>query len=280
MDINNAYRVLGVKEGAQKQEIEKRYSILLKRQRQNRENVSTGQNDTDDFDQITAAYNLLMGYNCDEFKEDSSYKNGFLYKRLGIDYKKVSNFFYYHKAHIAISIVVIIALFVFISPFVNRVESDLDIALIGDLAYSNDNTFKQNIRSAIPGLKEPSVVNAQITQVDKGLEYMQAAAIVTAGGIDVYIVDKVNFSVLAEQGIFASLDDLVEDLGIDKEKNKAYLLNIEQNNKEPQLYGIDVSESAILKEPVVYGKQKIATLSSRPKNRENAVKLLKALLRK
>ena len=60
-DIKDAYELLGLSENASKEDIEKRYSILLKKYK----NVGTDDKDSnenlaDEFERVIKAYNLLM----------------------------------------------------------------------------------------------------------------------------------------------------------------------------------------------------------------------------
>ena len=61
-----------------------------------------------DFEKITEAYNVLMGFNV-KIKEEPPSRMAPLLKKAGIDEKKARNFMYYYKYHIIISIVLVIA---------------------------------------------------------------------------------------------------------------------------------------------------------------------------
>jgi hypothetical protein len=122
MDKKEARKILGVNKETSRNDIERKYSILLKKHRAaslppDRPGEDTAEEGAPEagtlraasaippkepvtgeysFDQITEAYNVLMGYEV-AVKEEPPSKVAPLLKKAGIDEKKARNFFYYYK---------------------------------------------------------------------------------------------------------------------------------------------------------------------------------------
>jgi hypothetical protein len=276
----NAYEILGVNKDASKNEIERRYTILLKKHRlENSKN-----SDDKEFDEITEAYNLLMGYSTELPVERKNKKPNPVLKKLGINEEKAANFLHYYKHHIIISIIVLVVLITSVKSCVTRVPPDFNIAFIGNYLYTDTEPLRENILDNWPEIKEISIDGAMISgnsESEVGYAMQMKAAVLFGGGdIDVFILDKYNFERYAKQEAFISLDQLVEELGIDMEKNKEYILKAEteESDGKEYLYGVDVSGSKMFEGTGIKGDEKIAAIFVGTKRYDLAVKFLDILL--
>lgn len=265
-----AYEVLGVKEGASKEEIERRFSILMKKYRSSHSDTPGSDTSQVDIDRITRAYNLLMGYE----EEDSGEKT----QRSKAS--PISNFLYYYKFHIIIGIIIVAVLISIISSFLGREPVDLSIAFIGDFYYTETDTLKKNIKENMPELRGITIDGAVISDKLKSQqEYamqMKAVALFAAGEVDVFILDENIFNKYAYQGAFASLDHVSSNIEIDGDEK--YILKVEGQDKKA-LYGIDVSKSKLFEGWSLAGSGKrIVAIGNKAKNYKNAVKFIKMLV--
>ncbi len=318
MDKKEARKILGVSKEISKNDLERKFTILLKKHRmvqemrgheeeavQNPEKVqqSAVQQDAGikqeeyTFEQITQAYNVLMGYEV-PMKEEPPSKAAPLLKKAGIDEKKAKNFFYYYKYHILISIIAIVTIVFTVRGCVNRVDPDFTIAFLGEISYTDNEVLKASIKQNVPEILEPGFDGAFISENGQGEQQyamvMKATVLMAAGDVDIFILDKACYDRYAKQGAFISLDDIALDLGVDMEKNKEYILSVEESGdisdeaseeqtvKEPEpehLYGIDITHSTALKESGIIGNEMIAALYVRGEQKDKAVKLLRFLLK-
>jgi hypothetical protein len=277
----NAYEILGVNKDASKNEIERRYTILLKKHR-----LESSKNSEDkEFDKITEAYNLLMGYSTEPPVERINKKPNPVLKKLGINEEKAANFLHYYKHHIVIGIIVLVVLITSVKSCVTRVPPDFNIAFIGNYLYTDTGPLREKILDNWQEIKEISIDGAMVSEnPDSEIGYamqMKAAVLFGGGDIDVFILDKYNFEKYAKQGAFISLDQLVEELGVDIEKNKEYILKteIEESDGKEHLYGIDVSDSKVFEDTGIKGDEKIAAIFVRSKRYDLAIKFLDMLLK-
>lgn len=320
MDKKEARKILGVSKETSRNDIERRFSILLKKQRLVKETPAVDEEGVAEvtqeagltqetgvtqeeysFEQVTQAYNILMGYEL-PVKEEAPSKAAPLFKKAGIDEKKARNFFYYYKYHILAVIIAIVSMVFIVRGCVNRVDTDFTTAFIGKISYSETEKLKEATKVNIPEIKEPGFDGAFISEDDHGEQQyamvMKATVLFAAGDVDVFILDKANFERYAKSGAFLSLDDIAPKLGVDMEKNKEYIVKIEESEDisgdkskdtsedsvvsepvEEHLYGIDISQSAALKESGIIGKEMIAALYVGGKQQEKAIKYLQFIMK-
>ena len=280
LELKDAYEILGVREGAGKDEVIKRYDILLKKYKIGKD---SGEAPGISIEEINRAYNLLMGYSDGEpLVEETSPRNtltGRLLRKAGIDEKKAKNFVYYYKFHMLAVLAAILFVGYFVSSMVNRVEPDLNIVIAGDFYTPETESMKEKIKGSLEGLKEVSIDLIYLTdksqsQQDYAMQ-MKFVTVMAAGDVDVYILDRPNFMKYAAAGAFMDLDGVTDMLGIDREKNGDYVVKVEDSNEE-HLFGIDVSKSKFLKDVKANGEL-IAVARVKAKHYDNTLKLLKLL---
>lgn len=344
ISVNDAYRILGLSEGAGKDAINNRYDILMRKYRQKTISGAQGGNAANaedgaaaaeggaepSLEDVIKAYNLLMGYGEPEPGEP---KKNPVFKLLGLDEKKTKNFLHYYKLHIIAGILILVALVAIVKSFVTRVPVDLNVIVIGNVLLNDQDSVKKNIKSAVPGIKNPGFDTAYLpaAQADNGsstdntgstgnngnksagtstdtaasgsqdtaaydnntvgntgqdpqmmiAEQQKVFVLLSVADVDVYIMDKDSFLKYAEQGVFRSLDNIAGSMGIDRNKYKDFILAAKEvKDKKKHLYGIDASNSGILKAPALYGNGIVVGIASRVKHLDNAEKFVKVLLKK
>ncbi|HHW49442.1 MAG TPA: hypothetical protein GXX14_12620 [Clostridiaceae bacterium] len=280
MEKKEAYQILGLSEGASKEQIQKKYNVLIKRYRMS--SSDSGEKSPEiDMERVDMAYNLLMGYIVEEPSESRPYKPNPILQKMGVDEKKAKNFLYYYKFHIIGAIILVILAVFFIKDVVFRVPSDLDAAFVGEIYYSDTELFKQNVMSKMPELREMSIDAAIFAEgMDAQMEYamnMKTVVLFGGGTVDIFLLDKASYEKFGSQGAFENLDNIAGKLKIDEEKSKDLLLKTEEDPEE-HLYGIDVSDSKLLKESGIIGERIIAAIRVNAKHHENALRMLELLL--
>jgi hypothetical protein len=334
MTKKEARKILGVTNETSRENIERRYGMYLKRYRMeleqakmaakqeladNQEESAVNAADAADaaeqgsavipdkaqrsleydFDQITQAYNVLMGYEV-TVKEEPPSKVAPLLKKVGIDERKTKNFFFYYKYHILVGILLLITIAFTIRGCVNRVKPDFNIAFIGRFDYSSaSDDLSERIKANVPEILEPGIDGAYIAEDNFGeQEYamkMKATVLVMAGNIDVFIMDKACFERYAKQGAFVSLDEIAPRLGVNLEESKELILRVEDDSleiedgsaekpdsaqmpQEEHLYGINVSDSTVMRQSGVIGDEMIASIYVGCEQVDKAEKLIQFLM--
>lgn len=287
-DLKKAYEIMGLEEEANKDEISKKYSVMLKKftiakkEGNNKVNGVT-------FEEVTQAYNYLMGYS--DFKPDletqklEKLKENSIYKKLNIDPEKVSNFFHYHKLHIIIGIIGVIMLYSIISSMVTNKEADINIGVVGDIYVTEQQLLQEMITERFPDMEEIVIMSMNVGKDAKSeMDFAVQQKIMVemaVGELDLCLMDKWNYVRFAKIGAFHKLDSLAEELEIDMEENKDYIVKADgKDGITKGLFGVNVSNSEILKEAEVEGDEIIATVRILSENYDESIKILKFLLNK
>lgn len=281
MDIKEAYEILGAGRNASKNEIERRYAIMLKKHRLS--SLEGWEADEAlDIQKITSAYNLLMGYEEPQPEEKNKVPNP-LIKKMGIDEKKARNFLHYYKIHIILGVIALVVIAFTIKGCVTKVEPDFNMAFVGQIFYNETDILKEAIKAKMPEIKEPGFDGAFISgegSANGQQEYamqMKAMVLFAAAEVDLFILDKSSFDKYAKEGAFISLDEIATGLGVDTEKSKPYRLTKNEDTTE-HTYGIDISSSEVLKKSNIQGKELIAAIPARSKQPLKAEKVISFLL--
>lgn len=281
--MKDAYEVLGVRKGAGKDEIVKKYDILLKKYRMNKPGEVDEATEEASLEEINRAYNLLMGYDTGEAAADGeSQESGGLAKKLNVDKKKIDNFFYYYKYHILFSIIILVAVVFTVKGCVERVNPDLSIAFAGNFSYGKPEILSQKLKGNMVGVNAAEIMvmpmSEKMDAQQNSAMQMKAVVLMAAGDVDVFILDKASFKNYCMQGAFASLDSLADTLKIDKNKNKDFIVKPEDEKSE-HLYGIDVSDTNFFDSADILGPEKVFAISLKTKHYQNAVLFLQQLLK-
>lgn len=285
MDKKRAFEILGLREDATKEIIVKRYNVLFKKFKHS---------DAEDLgytrEELDKAYKLLMGYEYrdpeEERKKMARQQNpNPILKALGIDYDRLSNFLHYNKWKIIIGALAMVFVVGIIISMTNRVNPDFKLILAGEIYVENLEAAEESLKTLID-VNEPQVQHIPISDkldptVQPAFEQKLSVEIM-AGNNDVFILDMNLYKRLVPFGIFAPLDDRLEELGVVSYNEHEHLvMSIQTEDGEslpPRLYGVDVSGSRILKEQGILGDSLIAVMTVSAENVENAVEYIKTLV--
>ncbi|MCX8129171.1 MAG: hypothetical protein N3I35_03610 [Clostridia bacterium] len=273
----DAYEVLGLSKNAGKDEIEKRYTYLIKKykafvQSDDEEKIVEGKRV---LEEISQAYNSIVAKELKELEDKVYVKPNPVFKKMGVDEKQARNFMHYHKYHFVFGLIAVLVLGYIVYGFVTKVDPDFNVTVMGGFYAEDLSTFQHEIKEKIAGIKEPVIDVISISKGDKSqMGYamqMKEITVVAAGGIDIYIVEKSIFDKYANSVTFLSLDKVVENLNID---NSRRIRGKSGKQQEEHVYGIDVSSSGFLKGIKGESKEKIIAIDSRTKNFDKAVKFI------
>jgi len=272
VDRKTACKILGVSENANKDDISRTYAMILKKKRQAEMQNDTEGSEQIDYDEIDAAYNYLMGYRTEEEEGEISKKS------------KISDFIYYNRAKIALMLIFLVAVGYLIWIYTRqKTKYDINIAFVGSIYSFETDTFKEKVEELVPDLKNIYVVTYPISSpaiLDVDHQNLQQFQVeLSMGELDVIITDKSNFDRDVEQGVFANLDEFLDEIDIDKGLNNDLMKKVEDNgDTETHLYGIDVTDNPIFVDSKIEGNEKIVTIRSNSKNIDNAEKFIRALI--
>ncbi|NLU53228.1 MAG: hypothetical protein GXX10_10255 [Clostridiaceae bacterium] len=286
MDRKTAFEILGLKEDATQDEIVKRMDVLY-RKFKNIERDERGYTLSD----IDEAYKIVCGitYIDEKAEAEKRYRQEHpnpIFKLLGIDEEKARNIIHYYKWHAIIALVAIIAVISIIVSIVNKTEPDLKVIVAGDIFVYDTAKLEERIKDEIEGVEEALVQNISLS--DNFDAQFQAAmqtkfvVEISAGKNDIFILDEEKFFELARQGAFLPVEEVLGDLdalGIDENKYEDLILTAESISTKPDIYGIDVTDSKLLKEMELVGDRFIAAFGYSAENLDNAAEFMKLIVK-
>lgn len=284
--MKDAYNILGVKAGASRDEIIKRFDILLKKHRGSLAEEFDKSQAQSELVKINEAYNLLMGYKLEDDEKIKQLENmpsqNPILKKLNLNERKLKNYIYYYKYHAIIGMVILLILILSIKSCMNTVIPDLNIVFMGDYYFNETETkpFENKIISNTPKMKAIGIDVITLSDKLEGQQayamQMKAMTLMAAGDIDICIMDKANFDKYADKGAFINLEGIIKEIGSVSDY-KVYKAKVEGDQSE-HIFGVDLSRSSILSGDIFKGKELIMSIRVGAKHSDLAIKISKQLL--
>lgn len=299
--LKQAYELLGLQEDADKEELEKRYYLLIRRTRsvkQRKETEGSEEANTPDLEDINRAYKLILAHEAEKTNEAFN-KNAYgKYKKMAGSAAKVDHFFSYYKFHLIGSIAVILILIFGIKTYVDSRNEQAELAKLppanvavsffGEFInknglYPSSEDIKPMEAALLAQFPEWKRVIVSLTYVPSEMRSEQDTALIQKSVIDLmttktdmYIMDRVNFLKLAQAGALLPLDDKLNTAYQDKALKAA-------NKDEPtiqHIYGYDISNSSLIKGLPILGKEYIAGIRFDAKKPDGAAHFIEKYLSK
>jgi len=276
LDKKQAYEAFGLDENASLDEMEKKYDLLIRKYRS--ETSNKNQEITIDIEKINEAYKSLHRLNYEANEEQANTRSAKFLRKicrlLKIDNKKAENaLHYYTKPAIAI-IVGLAVLTTVVVTMITNVNADLNVVYVGDYSGTRTDEYVEKIQKAMPELKKAEVrvvgFNANKKMANQHNEYIKIVAMLTAGDIDILILDSAMFDDFVKQNILSDLKWL--------ESGKTNSDIIEAELKKFDFYAIDVTKSKFLTDDKIKGKTKIAAIPKKCSNLQNAKEFVKIIV--
>lgn len=295
-ELKLAYETMGLPENAAKEEVEKRYTTLMRKERARAQQLRHEGKDEDDgyFATITQAYRLILEYDAkkqaDAFNEQEYGK----YKKMAGQAQKMDHFWRYYKFHtlgaIAAVALIIYGIFSFINyreeqeRLANLPPADLTISFMGNYMLKEDAPKKEPIETALlTAFPEWQRFITSVTMVPSDeaqqFAYLQKAVLVLATEHpDVYIMDRNIFNWIGNQGVLLNLDTYAEgELKPLLKDGISMKLKTDEDPKE-HVYGFDLTNSALVNDLPLYKTDMIICIRADSKNLENATAFIKKYL--
>lgn len=286
-DKEKAYEIMQLNPDASNDEISKRYGILARKFRtiERDENGYT-------IEDITRAYNLLMGITYTDDKEELRQKRlrenpPLIARILKKDPVKLENFFHYYKIHIIVSLIVAVFLFFMIRSCVNQVRYDFSLVIFGEAYAEDEQKIETFIKEHMPSSLTPGIQVLPSFGADPQYQYatqMKFVAMVAAKEIDVIITNESFFKDHSRQGTYMPLDDITDILGYsdDRYVKSAVIVDGSDEEGEPvtgpvKIYGVSLTDSEFIKENGIYGENLIAAIIVTSERQDKAIEFIKLL---
>ncbi len=291
-EIKKAYQTLGLSEDATLDEVEKQYSIWVRREKnRNRLGEKVGDAETFDFAAINAAYRLIRRTIDEQANPEASTSA----KKRPRWAEKMDHFWEYYKLHTIGAIILIVIIGSIIQGVIQTQREkafeaslppiDATITLFGEFrmfAQEPDlSPMEQQILSLMPEWQRVKIdyVYAPLEardQFDIGMQQRSMIVLATERP-DIYIVDDRNFARLARQGAFLPLTSMTEEWKNQLREDKFIYATVEGENQSA-LLGLDITLSRIFEGLQITDGTKIMVIRGDAKNQVKAIDLMKQLV--
>ena len=286
LDQQKALNMMGLNADASKDDISKRYGILTRKFRtiKKDENGYT-------IEDITSAYNLLMGITFTDEKEELRQKAlrenpPLLARLLKKDPVKLENFFHYYKWHMIIGLAILVIAFFSIRSCINQVPADFTMVLTGTVYAEDGTVLEADIVERLPDLKAPQVHLLTVSPSDGEYNYaiqMKQMAMLATAEIDFVLMDQATFDQMSSQGFLMSLEEQMSGLPFPQEAYVQGAVILEQpEDADPVLgpqtvFGVDITESDYIRRNNIYGEKIIAGIVVNSTRMDKALAFLSTL---
>lgn len=295
-DLKQAYDLLGLPEGADREDVEKRYFLLIRRARSSKQREeSSAQTDVSaapNLEDVNRAYKLILA--AEDQKTNEAYNENAYgkYKKMAGSAAKVDHFFSYYKFHLLGSIAVILILIFGIKAYVDHRHeqaelaklppADVTVSFFGNYisdqgSYPTSEDIKPMESKILAQFPEWKRVIVFMTYVPSEMKSEQDSALLQKSMLelitnkpDIYILDRVNFMKLAKDGALLPLDGKLPAL----DKNKAVKTATNDEPSNEHIYGYDITASPLVKELPIHGKEYIAVVRFDSEKPDNALHLI------
>lgn len=284
-DLKQAYKTMGLEEFAPREEVEKRYTTLMKKERSRASSSAEGGSD---FAQVTEAYRLILAYEDQKYKQAFNEQEYGKYKSMAGQAQKLDHFWRYYKYH-TIGAIALIALIIYgIVSYVDHREHqkylaslppiDLDISFMGLFMEQEGSTLDDVNAAMLKSFPDWKRMQSNIIFVpgEDGNQYaylQKAFVTVATEKPDVYIMDRFMFEWLGQQDILMKLEDIPElsdaagsELG---QKLKT------QASPEEAVYGMDLTESQLFEDLPLMKDDLIVGIRVDAERPEKAIQFIK-----
>ena len=293
MELKEAYEKLGLPEGASRQEVERRYEMLLRKQKGKR-GIS------DEFSEVTQAYKLILEHEERQIVDTITKEKYGKYKRFAKQAEKLDHFFSYYRWYLIGGIIGIAFLIYAVNAYIDHREeqarlaalppADLEMSFMGVFYLQDENDSTEPLEAAIletmPGWQRVEADYLTLrwnTQDMVDIAAQQKAFVLLATEKpDVYVTDTDTFHWLARSGAFLPLDEYVAAWGDavpDGAARRAAIAEnvpgeLEPKMGEERVYGIDISGSPLTEGWPLYYNELIVGIRADSDRVDEALELI------
>ncbi|MEK3883576.1 J domain-containing protein [Paenibacillus sp. PL2-23] len=291
-DLKQAYKTMGLDEFAPKEEVEKRYTTLMKRERSRAKAEGTeAQEGESDFAKVTEAYRLILSHEDKKFTEAFNEQEYGKYKSMAGQAQKVDHFWRYYRLHTFGAIAAIALIIYGIVSYMDHREHqrylaslppvDLEVSFMGLFMEPEGTDIKAVNEAILPLFPDWKRVESSIIYVpqEDGSQYaylQKAVVTVMSEKPDIYIMDKFMFEWMGGQGALKSLEDIPElaeaAAGANGVKHQT------EDDPAPRVYGMDLTDSELFDDIPLMKKEMIVGIRVDAPHPENAVKFIQHYL--
>ncbi len=306
-ELKQAFAALGLDETASKEEVEKRYSLLLKRHRAREKalgNESANEADREQFARVTEAYRYILSYEERKYTEEFNQQEYGKYRNMAGTAQKLDHYWRYYKYH-TLGAVALLALIIYgIVSYVDHREHQKYLASLPpvDVTVSFMGTFMENTeaeggkkdhrdengnfalaRAMLPSFPDWKRIETDIVFVPQDeasqFAYLQKAAVMLfSESPDIYMMDRFMFEWIGRQNVLLPLDDKPSLASLGKDGLAVRLAT--EEFPEAKIYGYDLAKSRLGQALPIWGPgELIVGIRANAANPDKALQFIETFLK-
>lgn len=294
-NLKQAYAMLGLPENASRQELEREFDILLRKSRSRQ--LDPGE--TEEIERKIQAYKRIVETEEQRKIDDLRRQRYAKWGKFAGTAEKIDDFFRLYRTHVIIGLIALVAIIYGTNAYLDHREEqkrlaalppvDLSIMMVGNYMTDDQNggvdAVEQAITTQIPGFKRveielvylPPQGEAGVSSADMAYQ-QKAMAVIATTSPDIYITDAPTFQWLSNGGAFLSLDDVANGELKDLLTEDNIVKDVSDEDNTEHVYGINVTDSALVKELPLGLTDMIISLRADTKNKDKAVEMMKRYL--
>lgn len=272
--LQRAYEVLGLPADATREDVEKRYFLLLKK-------AKTGQ--SVDEESISRAYKTIV----EAMRESRVQELERQYYGDSVLKRKMAAFWAKYRTHVIAAAVVLVFAGMILHTVLdqrarriaeaNRPPADVYAMFVGEFYHENEEELPERMLADFPEWQRVDVLISLAPENPRDPFEVAAlqknVVLIMSERPDLYITDPHNFNSLMVQSAFLPLDDIA-----DRFPERLWVRGQAENDDAPHIYGIDVSESPLFEKWGVIDKGKrIVGLRYDTERLDNAIAFVQKL---
>ncbi|WP_433943551.1 molecular chaperone DnaJ [Paenibacillus sp. SN-8-1] len=253
-DLKHSYEVLDLPDNSSREEVEKRFDILVRQYRSK---------PSEEFEPIAKAYrNITETQDRKKFDELTKQKYA-KYKSFAGPAEKIDDFFRLYKGRVFAGLIALVVVIVGINAYLNhRAEQerlaklppvDMSVMILGDFSSSDGQedtaAIEESLKAPFPEWKRVTALLSYLPKQGLGQASMalQQKALLQLGTErpDLFIMDKESYAWISNSSALMNLDAEAKGRLSPWLKESQALKAKQVDNPAEHIYGIDVSNSPL-----------------------------------
>ncbi|USB32179.1 molecular chaperone DnaJ [Paenibacillus sp. YPG26] len=253
-DLKHSYDVLGLPDNAAREEVEKRFDILVRQYRSK---------PSEEFEPIAKAYRNITGTQDRQKFEELTRQKYAKYKGFAGPAEKIDDFFRLYKGRVLAGLIALIAVIVGLNAYLNhRAEQerlaklppvDLSVMVLGDFsstgAEGDTSALEESLKAPFPEWKRVTALLSYLPKQSLGQATMamQQKALLQIGTErpDLFLMDKEAYTWISNSNALMNLDNEAKSRLKPWLKESQALKAKQLDDPAEHIYGIDVSNSPL-----------------------------------
>jgi len=262
MNKQKALQTLELENNFSEKEVKNKYKVFLAKHKD-------GQNIN--IDQITEAYNFLLGYEQYE-KLDKNSKS-----------YKIRRFLFHYLSYIIIFIAIAGFIAWLIVPKLTEKKPDLSISYVGNYYTLEADNMKKILNEGINDIENLMIEIIYLDKNSKDVNYDKAGRVKLAGIIisnqaDIFIEDDENYVFMLSDDVLMPLDDIIPMLEVKIDESR-YIYGIDTKDHKKKIFGIDVSNNKLIVQTAFGNINKIYSIAKKSEHLDKVIIATNLLLK-